>query len=303
MVLILSVLLIWSLWHNAARRPKSAAALAPPPGVALETDIVFGQGGAETLKLDLTRPVKGKGPFPALVFVHGGGWKGGSRQMFRPQMFPYSRAGIVCISVDYRLAPQYKFPAQLEDVKCAVRWLRANAAKYHIDPNRIGAVGASAGAHLVGLLGTTAQEKQWEGQGGHGEQSSAVCAVIGLAGPYDLLTGYQNSVHQNPKEGAAVRSLLEEFLGGTLQQVLAQYHAASPVNHVQKGQPPFMLVHGTNDTLVPIEQSEIFARKLKASGVDVELIRAEGGTHGSFGKNPAQVLARINAFIRKHLRV
>lgn len=305
-VFIFVVMLFSAAKRRGATQAMAGAAAVLPSNVSLEEGIVFGKGGTQTLKLDMTRPKTNPqklGPFPALVFVHGGGWQAGNRGMFRSQMSHYSQAGIVCVTVDYRLAPKHKFPAQIEDVKCAVRWLRANAKKYNIDPNRIGAVGASAGAHLVALLGTTAQDKLHEGNGGNPEQSSAVCAVIGLAGPYDLSVGYQNSVKQNPSEGTAVRSLLEEFLGGKPEQVPSQYRDASPVNFVKKGAPPFLLVHGTADSLVPIEQAETFEKKLKASGVEVEFLRVEGGTHSDFGKDPAKVLERVNSFLRQYLKL
>lgn len=269
--------------------------------VQMEKGIVFGKGGERDLKLDLTRPKSSQGKMPALVFIHGGGWTGGNRESFHPFMLQFSKQGMVCITVQYRFAPQHRFPAQLEDVKCAVRWLRANAEKYHVDPERIAAFGVSAGAHLAALLGTTAEQPQWEGLGGHAGQSSRVCVVVGLAGPYDLLQGYQNSVNQLDQEGAAVRHLLEGFLGGNPQQMPAAYREASPLDHVSKESSPALLMHGAKDTLVLIEQSEAFEKKLKESGVEVALLRIEDGTHNDFGSDPGSAISWITGRLQEHL--
>jgi acetyl esterase/lipase len=276
---------------------------AVPPNVVLETDIIYGKGGAEALTLDLTRPKQGLRPFPALVFVHGGGWVGGKKEDFRPFMLAFTQQGIVCISVNYRLAPKNVFPAQIEDVKCAVRWMHANAAKYHVDPNRIGALGGSAGAHLVGLLGTTGGTKKWEGKGGNPEQSSAISTMVCLSGPYDLSMAYRNSVRQNGKEGGAVRGMLEAFLGGTSERKAALYREASPILYASKQTVPALLTHGTADPLLPIEQSDTFAARLKSVGAEVEIMRIEGAGHADFGPKPEQALERVMAFVRKQLRL
>jgi len=277
------------------------AAQSPPANVALETNLVFGTGGKRPLHLDLTRPKQGTGPFPALVLVHGGGWVGGDKESLRSFMNYFSQQGMVCVSIEYRLAPKDTFPAQIEDVKCAVRWLRANADKYHVDPKRIGALGGSAGAHLVALLGTTNGVKKWEGNGGHAEQSSSICAMICMSGAYDLPMGYRNSVNQQEAEGKSVRGMLEAFLGGPPSKPNAQYEAASPLRCASKNTVPALLTHGTADPLVPIEQSEVFAARLKELGVDVEFLRLEGAGHADFGKKPQEALAHVAAFVHKHL--
>jgi acetyl esterase/lipase len=282
-------------------RSVDAAEPATPAGIVREQGIVFGQGGDQELKLDITYLGNSQGQLPAIVFIHGGGWTGGERQSFLPFMFHFTQAGMVCITVDYRLTPKHRFPAQLEDVKCAVRWLRANAEKYRVDPQRIAAFGGSAGAHLAALLGTTNGQAQWEGAGGHAEQNSDICAVFGLAGAYDLTLGYQHSTMQSILEGNAVRGMLEAFLGGTPEQKPDEYRSASPVEHVRPTCPPMILVHGTADTLVPIEQSEVMERKLKAAGVEVEFIRLEDGTHGDFGKDAEKSMLEISKKIKQRM--
>lgn len=274
----------------------------PPETVTLETNLVFGTGGKQPLHLDLTRPKQGDGPFPALVMVHGGGWLGGDKESLRSFMYHFSQQGIVCISIEYRLAPKSTFPAAVEDVKCAVRWLRANAAKYHLDPTRIGALGGSAGAHLVAFLGTTNGEKQWEGTGGNEKQSSSICAMVCMSGPYDLPLLYRNSVKQKEEEARGIRQAMEAFLGGTPEQAKAQYKAASPISHASKKSIPTMLTHGPNDTLVPIEQSEVFSARLQKVGAEVEFFRMEGAGHADFGTKPEEAVARITAFVQKHLK-
>jgi len=278
---------------------KQGAAL--PADVVLETDIVYGRGGAEDLKLDLTRPRQGEGPFPAIVFVHGGGWVGGSKEDFRAFMVPFTQKGIVCISVNYRLAPKSVFPAQIEDVKCGVRWLHANAEKYHVDPKRIVAFGGSAGAHLVALLGTTNGTKLWDGSGGNAGQSSTISAMVCMSGPYDLSLAYRDSVHQNKQEGGAVRGMLEAFLGGNPEKRESPYRDASPMTYASKQTVPALLTHGTADPLVPIEQTEVFTAKLKSVGVEVEFMRIEGAGHADFGPKPEEQLNKVIAFVQKQL--
>jgi len=217
----------------------------------------------------------------------------------RPFMYFLNTQGFVCISMQYRLTPKHQFPAQLEDVKCAVRWLRANAEKYHVDTTRIGVLGLSAGAHLAALLATTPDAKQYEGQGGNANQSSAVKAVAALAGPYDLTLGYSNSDKQNPQEGAAVKGMLVSFLGGTPDERPKAYRDASPVSHITRDAPPMLLVHGTADPLVLHEQSELMAQKLKEAGATVELLSIDGGTHSDFGKDPMVIINRIAEFLEE----
>lgn len=273
----------------------------PPKDVELVTDIVFGQGGGRDLKLNITRPREPAGRMPVMVFIHGGGWSAGDRKDFHPLMFQFSKAGIFCVSVQYRFAPKERFPAQIEDVKCAVRWLRANADQYHIDTTRMIAFGGSAGAHLAALLATTADVPEFEGTGGNAGQSSAVNAAICLAGPYDLALGYQSSVRQRKAEADTVRGLLRSLLGGTLDQVPDAYRRASPITYARSASPPLLLVHGEDDPLVLIEQAEVFARKLQEAGAPVQFLRLPGGTHDSFGPEQDKAIRTMMDFARKQL--
>ena len=299
-IALLLTILVWAVCYTASTK-LHADKPQPPPGILFEPGIVFGKGSDQDLQLDLARPKTQKGKAPALVMIHGGGWVGGDRSDFHSLQFSLAQSGIVCISVQYRLAPQSKFPAQIEDVKAAVRWLRAHADQYQVDPERIAAFGASAGAHLAVLLALTSDQPKFEGQGGNPEQSSAVKAAVALAGPYDLTLGYNSSTKQNLQEGTAVRGMLISFLGGSPDDVPGQYRDASPITYVRKDQPPLLLCHGEMDTLVLVEQADIMSQKIQSIGASVDYLRIPDGTHNGFGKDQNQHLLHIVEFLKKQL--
>ena len=191
-----------------------------------ESDLVFGKGGETALKLDLAMPADGDGPFPAVVCVHGGGWVGGDRKQMDQTIRALARRGFVAVSPDYRLAPHDRFPAQVEDCKAAVRWLRANAAKYKIDAGHVGAVGFASGGHLACLLGLTDKGDGLEGTGGNADQSSRVQAVVSFFGPTDLAAkGWGPDVE--------ARNLVPLF-GGTADERPEAYRKASPLTYAGK---------------------------------------------------------------------
>ncbi len=297
------LMVLWLGWSGLgpAVAQDATAGLKVPEGVVFEKGITYGTAAGQDLLLDLAKPKEGAGPFPALVLVHGGGWAAGDRSAYHGPMLAWAKLGIVCVSVDYRLAPQFKFPCQIEDVKCAVRWVRANAGKYRVDADRIGALGGSAGAHLVALLGTTSGSGKWEGEGGHAGQSSAVRLMVCHGIPSDLLMGYVESPLQREPESSQVRSILTNFLGVTPDQQKSVYVEASPVHYASKTSPPALLLHGSDDPLVPVKQAEVFAAALEKQGTVVELVKMEGAGHGGFGKDPTHTLGRLNAFLVKYL--
>src|SRR5262245_44041194 len=223
--------------------------------VQVERDLLYGKAGDAELKLDLAMPKNGDGPFAAIVCIHGGAWMGGKRQDLGKTIEVLAGRGYVALTVSYRLAPAAKFPAQIEDCKAAVRWLRANAKKYKINPERIGAAGYSAGGHLACLLGTTDKNDGLEGNGGNGEQSSRVQAVVSFFGPTDLTRrDWTKEV-----EG----KILVPFLGGTIDDKPDLYKKASPITYVTKDDPPMLFFHGTKDPLVRIEQSKLLVERLQ----------------------------------------
>ncbi|MEQ7005746.1 alpha/beta hydrolase [Actinopolymorpha sp. B17G11] len=207
---------------------------------------------------------------PAVLYLHGGGWRAGERSAgLYPWLSPLLAAhGFVAANVSYRLSGEAPFPAQLYDVKAAVRWVRANAEAYGIDPERVGVWGDSAGGHLAALLGTTAGRADLEGNCGSTEWSSAVQAVVMRCAPSDFPT--------MPPENAEV---LDALFGGPPSETAELRRLASPAGHVHAGVPPFLIVHGTRDETVPFDQAETMVQALRAYDRDVTFHVVEGGHH------------------------
>jgi len=236
-----------------------------------EYDVTYGNVSGVALKMDIHYPKAADKPVPAVVYVHGGGWVSGDKAegagaRVIPEMV--SR-GYLVAAINYRLAPEYKFPAQIVDAKCAVRYLRANAAAYGIDATRIGAFGGSAGGHLVALLGTSDPSSGLEGSCGYGEQSSRVQAVADLYGPADLAAMFD-----------AIRGVLLPLVFGTTDRNSEIVSKASPVTHITSDDPPFLILHGDKDILVPLSQSEVLYDRLIAAQVPATLVVVQNGTHG-----------------------
>jgi acetyl esterase/lipase len=271
------------------------AALLALPGFELtarfEKDIPYETVDDSALKLDLVRPA-GAGPHPCVVCLHGGAWKGGSRRDVAWFCRQLADEGYVAAAVGYRLAPKNKWPAQIEDVKTAVRFLRKNAEKYGIDPARIAAMGFSAGGHLAALLGTTDTEAGFDGKL-YRDQSSRVQCVVDFFGPADL-TLYT----ETPGIEAA---MFKPFLGTSYRNNPDVYKKASPIEHVTKDDPPFLIVHGTADIIVPIIHSERLHERLTKAGVKSELITVKGAGHGWTGKDAVSTTAATLEFLSKNL--
>ncbi len=271
--------------------------LAEEEAFIWEPNITYGKGGDAELKLDLARPASGKGPFPALIFMPGSGWGYWSvgRRQCCSALIKAAEKGYVAVTVDYRLTSvkendktKYLFPAQVYDVKCAVRWLRANAKKYKIDPNRIGAVGWSSGGHLALMLGLTDPSHGLEGECGNLKFSSCVQAVVSLAGPTELISLYHEK--SNPIS-------IVEFLGGTPEEVPDQYKIASPLTYVSKDDPPVLTIQGDRDASVPPKQAELLDAKMKEAGASHMLIIKKGIGHINFWYDNA-----VWDFFDKHLK-
>jgi acetyl esterase/lipase len=261
----------------------SAARAVDGPACREESDVVFGKGGGTDLKLDLAAPASGDGPFPAVVVIHGGGWVGGDRKQMRQTLRVLAGRGYVAVSPDYRLAPADRFPAQVEDCKAAVRFLRANAKPYKIDADHIGAVGFAAGGHLACLLGVTSKADGLEGSGGNADESSRVQAVVSFFGPTDL-------AGDDWGKDAVTRNLVP-LLGGTRDDLPEAYRKASPVTYANKDAPPFLFVHGTNDPIVHLAQSQKLADKLTNAGASARVLALDGeGT----GLRNEQLLRGLN---------
>lgn len=279
--LIVGLLLLWAAPSPAQTKPK------------IERDIVYRTVGTTDVKLDVARPTEGKGPFPVVLCVHGGAWRMGNKRDMHDWLDVLARQGYVAISVGYRLAPEHVFPAQIEDCKTAVRFVRANAERFGIDKNRVGVLGYSAGGHLVSLLGLTDAKAGFDGTE-YAKESSAVQAVVDYFGPKDLAA--------YAKDDTAQRSTLGPLLGAKYTEKPALHNAASPIQHVKKGSPPWLLFHGTKDWLVDIEQTRAFAKKLKDVDANVTFVEVPGEGHGWTGATLRDTTRQTIEFFAAHLK-
>ncbi len=228
------------------------------------------------LKLDLYLPGEGEGPFPGLVFVHGGGWAFADRTEFLAHAAHMASNGFVGAAVEHRLSPAHAFPAALHDVKAAVRWLRAHADAYNVDPMRIGVVGGSSGGNLAALLGTTGGMDQLEGSD-NAEYSSAVQAVAAFGAPTDLAGIWNNG------GGEWIRNVTA-YVGAAYPMDPELWARASPISYVSPSSAPFLLLHGTEDIDVPFTQSQHMRDALLDAGVHAELFTAAGADHRFFNR-------------------
>ncbi|MFC2019920.1 prolyl oligopeptidase family serine peptidase [Chloroflexota bacterium] len=241
----------------------------PTTKVKVIKDVGYGQGGDEVLKLDIYLPeVPAATPMPAVIWIHGGGWQGGDKYPGRIRLL--AERGFFGASINYRLSDIAPFPAAVEDCKLAVRWLRANAEKYNVDPERIGVWGGSAGGHLVMMVGSADETAGLEGKGGLAKFSSRVQAVCAYYGPSDF-----NAIGSPRSNSAHVK-----FLGGTIEEIPDIYTLASPVTYVTPDDPPLLLVHGDLDRTVPFNQSEIMLKAYQQAGIEATLIKVSGAGHG-----------------------
>jgi acetyl esterase/lipase len=272
---------------------QDKAAPTIPPGVRYEHDIEFGRGGERPLLLDIARPEDTSKPAPCIVVIHGGGWRGGNFKQHVPQILEFAKQGYVSATIQYRLVPQGRFPAQIEDVKCAVRYLRANADKYGLDKTRIGAIGFSAGAHLSMLLGLMDPQDGLEGNGGHADQASKVQAVVGFFGPTDL---------GQPDFPENVQGMIRDFLDGTPADKPAVFKAASPITYVDKGDAPILIYQGTKDRLVPYSQATLMADAMTAAGLGGRIELLLGADHGWGQPQLDRTMQASLAFFAEHLK-
>jgi acetyl esterase/lipase len=265
----------------------------PPEGITFERDVSYGTGGGEELKLNLARPKNSNGPLPCVVVIHGGAWRAGNKNAHDKQTWDFAQRGYVSVTVGYRFCPKYRFPAQVEDVKCAVRFLRANAQKYGVDPDRIGAVGFSAGAHLSMMLGVMGKGDGLEGEGGWPDQPSQVQAVVGYFGPTDL------AAEDIPEVS---KPLLRDFIGGTPQELPEEHKRGSPITYVSKGDAPTLIFQGTKDRLVPHTQAYKMIDAMTAAGVPGRAELLVGADHGWGGKDLERTISLTFDFFDQQLK-
>lgn len=278
-----------------ASLPGAASAQDAKVAVAMTKDITYAVRGAEELKLDIIRPATGDGPFPAVVCIHGGAWRGGKRGDMHSIMRSLASRGYIAVSPQYRLCPKEIFPAQVHDVKEAMRWVRSHAAEQKIDPERIAALGASAGAHLALMLGVTDPNDGLEGlaEGAKDAPSTRVQAVVNIFGPTEL------GADDIPEIS---KPLVKDFLGGTPAEKPDLTAKASPITFLTKDDPPILTFQGTLDPLVPHTQALKLGEKMTAMKVPgrVELLIGEG--HGWRGAEMERTLNQTVLFLDSHLK-
>jgi acetyl esterase/lipase len=288
-----------------AQQPQTKKAPAPlPKGIKAERDIQYVPDGDPSQTLDLYLPEEPSDkPLPIIVYIHGGGWRGGSKAGC--PAISYVLHGYAAAGVEYRFSNKAVFPAQIQDCQAAIRWIRANSKKYNIDPNHIGVWGSSAGGHLVALLGTAGGKKAFSPIGGNDDQSDRVQAVCDEFGPADFTTVMAQAAEDKTKNIFKFNTSGDPYsglIGVSLIDNKEKTDAVSPMHYVSKDSPPFLILHGTHDALVPFAQSVELADALKADGVDVLLQPLPGAGHGgaAFGLPAVRTLTRN--FFDKNLK-
>jgi acetyl esterase/lipase len=272
------------------------AELPPPrarddyPGVTSYYDVTFAEVvGFRPLVLDLHIPV-GAGPHPVLVWVHGGGWQGGSRAM--GHAIELAQHGFAVAAPQYRLSGEARYPSQVHDLRGAVRWLRANAVRFRLDPKHIAGWGASAGAFLIAEVALTDDEGD---VGGNLDQSSRLQAVVAFFIPSDLLA------MASPSGDAPSDAMATSFLGYKVRDRPDDARQATPIAHVRRDAPPFLLLHGDADPLVPVSQSQAFHQALSATGAQSTLLVLPGAIHEDPAFWSDQTLSEVRRFLEANL--
>jgi acetyl esterase/lipase len=263
-----------------------------PAGVKTLRNLEYGQASGRAMLLDLYLPPQTNQPRPLIIWIHGGAWLSGSKDNPSPAL-RFTGNGYAVAQVGYRLSPEAKFPAQIHDCKAAVRWLRAHAQEYKLDPNKFVAWGASAGGHLVALLGTSGGVADLEGAVNDLKTSSRVQAVVDWFGPTDFL-----HIGDEPSDLAhnGADSPESKLLGGALLENKDKAAKASPITYVGKDAPPFLIMHGDKDRVVPIAQSERLSAALKQAGADVTFVPMKGAGHGFGGPD---AMKPVEGFLKR----
>lgn len=279
--------------------------IGQPPSVTIQTDIVYGHAGGVDLKLDIGYP-EGTGPFPVIVFMHGGGWQQGDKSHMHKWVRKFTSAGYVGVSVGYRFAPEFKWPAQVQDVKTAVQYLRAHSGELKIDPARIGAMGESAGGYLALMLGVTSPGDGLEGQNDYTNYPSNVQAVVSFVSATDFtLPG----LPLTPE----LEAEMQKYYNKSLKEVRTDFTGAtgpddpilkkiSVVSYVDKSDPPVLMFYGDIDPIVSIEHAYRLQRALEKANVPNELIIVKGGGHGWTGALQEETSRQMLEFFERTLK-
>jgi len=296
------------------------AQIVPTFNNVIFADAPLDNGGSVSLRMDIYHPSTGAPPFPLVLWIHGGGWEGGSFEPLASYASPMLLQGIAIASIEYRLSGQAEFPAQIHDIKGAVRFLRAHAAEYGLNPRRVACWGPSAGGHLAALLTTSAAVADAEGViGGNTAYSSAVLACVDYFGPTDLLqmqpdvttppgSSFNHDLPSSPEskligfdgvgQGIGVLRANQSNASPPFPQKVALVTLASPIAHVDASDAPMFIAHGTNDTTVPLKQSTRLHDALSAVGVPHSYTEVPGAGHGALGNS---IDAQARAFLLTRL--
>ena len=267
---------------------------AVPASLNEYKDIVYKIAGNDTLKLDIYQPKGLKKPRPVLIFIHGGGWRKGKKEDYLLYLIDFAKRGYITATISYRLIPQARYPAAVEDAKCAVRWIRAHAADYLIDPGKMAVIGGSAGGHLALMIGYSSDERALDGRCSADTVSSRVQAVVDLYGPVDLTTPY-----------ARTHKTTLSFLGQPYSAIPEIYAQASPSTYITKDDPPTLIFHGSIDELVPVSQSDSLHKYLERAGVPNEYHRLTWWPHTMDLAKSVNDYCQyyMNAFFKKYVPI
>lgn len=288
----------WSIVLMAVVCQLPMLATAADPIV--KTDIVYASPGGTDVKLDFVRP-DGEGPFPLAVFIHGGGWIGGTYKEFANQQKTFAGFGIATAAVQYRFIPKHQHPAQLDDITAAIRFLSKNKAEYHVDPDRIALMGGSAGGHLSLLMGLARPV-------GKGDDGYRIRGIVNIFGPTDLRNFASTAEGDKLLKAATGRDSagLVDALTGTTDRKAKICAEASPITYVNKESPPVLTIHGSADDLVPLSQGEQLHAALKEAGVYEKLIVMKDGNHNpagwdpvAFGESMAEAKIHLTRWLKK----
>lgn len=276
------------MWWGAA-----SCVAAAEPVIDFQVGVEYAHPGEVSLQMNMALPKSSGLGRPAVLCIHGGGFRAGKREGYDGLCKQLAARGYVAATASYRLAPTHQFPAAIHDVKAAVRFLRANARKFEIDPDRIGVVGGSAGGHLVQFLGVTEGVPQFEGDQNLGHSAQVNC-VVNYYGPSDFIHSYGKSVDAH--------EVLPLWFGGDLSTHRKLHQMGSPLNWATPNAAPTLIIHGTEDKYVAFEQAEWMVDRLNQVGVDVELLKLEGAGHGFKGEDAAKAETAMFGFFEKHLK-
>lgn len=257
---------------------------AVPESIQVYKNIEYKNINNISLQLDIYRKKELKEKAPLLLFIHGGGWRTGKRQDYLLYLLDFAKQGYVTATVSYRLVKEATFPAAVQDVKCAIKWLKLHSDEYMFDADKIVVIGGSAGGHLAMMAGYSSDVPELESECDSLNVDSRVQGVVDIYGPMDLTTEYAQDRYET-----------KDFIGGTFEENAEKYHLASPLSHITADDPPTLIFHGTIDELVPISQSDRLNEILQAKGIPVEYHRLKGWPHSM------DVEQRVNRYCQHYM--